>query len=226
MYSFVRVAFAASLALGVCVQVGHGQAAQTRTLAGDSQPVTLSAQIEVQSRGSHDYHVVQPGETLHSGDQLRVWVEVDRPAYVRVAVGSKGGVPTTLFPLPGASKEAATIAPRVQTAIPTGGATFELDEEIGEESVEIVASTRPLDGDAGASGAVAGKPAGQPTLVALSEPASEPPPPPPPPYPPTISERRITAKGSSRLRVQSNREGVAVARFRFWHAAAANAQPR
>uniref|UniRef100_UPI003298B4D5 DUF4384 domain-containing protein n=1 Tax=Salmonella enterica TaxID=28901 RepID=UPI003298B4D5 len=71
-------------------------------------------------------------ETLHSGDRIRLRVEVDRRAYVRVVQLDKRGGQTLLFPLPSA-EEAALLEAGVQTTIPSGGAMFELDDEAGEE---------------------------------------------------------------------------------------------
>jgi hypothetical protein len=78
------------------------------------------------------------GERMHSGDRLTMTLTVDRPAYGYVLQFFPDGTSTVLFP-----RDAEDNRITGTMAVPPSGA-FELDDVVGEETVYVVVSTRPL----------------------------------------------------------------------------------
>ncbi len=81
---------------------------------------------------------IAAGDSLRSGDRMTMTISVDRPAYAYVLQFFPDGTATVLFPQP---NEDNRITGSMQ--VPPSGA-FELDDVLGEETVYVVASTRPL----------------------------------------------------------------------------------
>ncbi|MCX4243553.1 DUF4384 domain-containing protein [Paraliomyxa miuraensis] len=106
-----------------------------------AERLSLQYRLEARSGGGPAF-VHHDGGSLRSGDEFRVVVRSDREAYVYILLMSSQGVPSQLFPL--AEMGLSNPLPAgVEVAIPNDG-TFALDASPGEESLQILASTRPL----------------------------------------------------------------------------------
>lgn len=240
----LRRALSAALSLALCtVPVRSLWSASTketpRGAATESRPVLLTVQIDVQPSGSSSRRPLRPGETLHTGDQIALRLEVDQKAYVRVLQLSPSGKGVLLFPPAPARSEDGLIEPGVQRVIPSQDQMFELAEGAGPESLLIAASRTPLplsdpelDQRLVAEAPVVPAPPrlpppAPPSVVPVQQqppppPPPSPPPPPPPPYPLEPGERdpRLIATGKPHLfKVRSARYGVALLRFEFKHEA-------
>lgn len=99
-------------------------------------PITLTFQMFAEEGSNR--RAFSAGQTLRSGDRLSLAIAVDRPAFVYVLQFFPDGSATVLFPR-GAEDNRITGTTRV----PPSGA-FELDDVVGEETLYVVASTRPL----------------------------------------------------------------------------------
>ncbi|HUQ07395.1 MAG TPA: DUF4384 domain-containing protein [Kofleriaceae bacterium] len=106
----------------------------TAAPADDAVSVTFQA-FAAEGAGRR---ALAPGETLRSGDQVTMELTVDRAAYAYVLQFFADGSATVLFPH-AAEDNRVSGTTRVP---PTGW--FQLDDTVGEETVYVVASTRPL----------------------------------------------------------------------------------
>ena len=103
--------------------------------------LSLSYRLEASHAGG-PAKVHRDGAPLQSGDQFRVVVQTNQPAYVYILLMSSQGEPSQLFPL--AQMGLHNPLPADQpVAIPNDG-TFDLDAHPGEESLQILASPTPL----------------------------------------------------------------------------------
>lgn len=108
-------------------------------LAGDRLSLRYALEID-DGKGSHRTHA--DGAVLHSGDSFRVQVHPSHSAYVYILLISSTGEASQLFPLPEMGLRN-PLAADSDAAIPNDG-TFDLDAVTGEESLQILASTKPL----------------------------------------------------------------------------------
>jgi len=113
---------------------GSGSGSQTATTPDG--PVTLSFQMFATAAGGR--RPIAAGDSLRSGDRMTMTLTVDRPAYGYVLQFFPDGTATVLFPQ---GNEDNRITGSMQ--VPPSGA-FELDDVLGEETVYVVASMRPL----------------------------------------------------------------------------------
>ncbi len=106
-----------------------------------AERLSLQYRLEASSGGGATF-VHRDGDPLRSGDEFRVVVRSDRPAYVYILLMSSQGVPSQLFPMPEMGLRN-PIQAGGEVSIPDDG-TFALDANPGEESLQILASSRPL----------------------------------------------------------------------------------
>ncbi len=156
-------------------------------------------------------HRCSPGDTLHSGDRVELFVEVDAPAYVFVLQAFPDGSSTVLFPPAGELQ----LRPSAPVRVPPSGQWFQLDEVTGTENLVVVASVRPLgQADRNAQLAVAQtrKPRPPPRASAHHKPA------PPPAL--GLKSRGLYVVGTDERKTvsaHSDDAGVAIFRFAFQH---------
>lgn len=84
------------------------------------------------------------GAPLHSGDELRFRVRTNLPAYVYVLLLASQGTPEQLFPS-AAMGTKNPLAAEVIVAIPPAQiGVFTLDQTVGREHLQLIASERPI----------------------------------------------------------------------------------
>lgn len=106
-----------------------------------AQRLSLRYALQAIPAGGQPYNHVD-GSPLRSGDAFRVVVEANQPAHVYILLMSSQGEPSVLFPMPEMGLRN-PIPGGEMVAIPDDG-TFELDAVAGEESLQILASAKPL----------------------------------------------------------------------------------
>ena len=102
------------------------------------EPIEVSFRVEAIVDG--EKRSVRFGDALRTGDQVALFVEVDRPAYVYVVQFFPDGSSAALFPQEGDVKVPAGRS----TRIPPTGQSFQLDAVTGQENIYVVAAARPL----------------------------------------------------------------------------------
>lgn len=200
--------------------------AQSRSVGSPSPSVVeaedevtlLAVQAEVQPAGSTVTHSLGSGESLRSGDRIALKVQVDHPVYVTVVVREPSGEVAIVYPQHGLLR----VLPGAVRIIPEEGNALELDEQLGEESLFVIASKLPLPHDAKEiyQRVIAAKATDKPLSLANSESSS--PPDKPPPMPIRTTDRGIRLICAQKVGTQcvkSNAAGVAVARLAFSHTA-------
>ncbi len=116
--------------------------AQSR-VGGTGAGQTGIVKVQVLRQTDQGPSAVTNGATLHSGDRLRLIVEVPLPAFLYVVQQNANNALVMLLPAPGAAP--VSIQPGSPTRLPTEAQWFVLDEEVGEETLYLIATTRPLD---------------------------------------------------------------------------------
>ena len=103
----------------------------------------LAYRLEARSPGGA-FRVHTSGEVLHSGDELRLAATVSQPAHLYVLLLSSNGTGDVLFP--NTAFQSSNPAPAgTEVLIPPAAlGVFALDNVTGEESIQIIASARPL----------------------------------------------------------------------------------
>ncbi len=102
-----------------------------------------SLQIIAQPRSGANERQIQAGDTLVTGDGVRIRVGTQHRAYVYVvAVGSSGSA-VLLQPFSGRTQDA-LMAARMRRSIPSGSAVMPLDRHVGNETIIAVATLTPL----------------------------------------------------------------------------------
>jgi len=94
--------------------------------------------VQAASRGAR--RPIGPGEALHSGDRIEMYLEVDQPAYVYVVQFFPDHSSAVLFPPEGDLR----LRPGAPHRIPARGQSFQLDDATGEENIYVVAAGKPL----------------------------------------------------------------------------------
>ena len=201
-------------------------AAQGRSALGPSpsaveaedEVTLLAVQAEVQPVGSAVTHSLGSGERLHSGDRIALKVQVDHPVYVTVLVREPSGEVAVVYPQHGPLR----VFPGAARIIPEEGKALELDEQVGEESLFVIASKLPLPQEAKDiyQRVIAAKATDKPQSLANSESSS--PPDKPPPMPIRTTDRGIRLICAQKVGTQcvkSNAAGIAVAKLAFSHSA-------
>jgi hypothetical protein len=180
--------------------------------------------VEAWTRG--EIHILDPGETLYSGDRLALRVEVDQPAYVYALYADSKGQVNQIFPRQGHVR----IDPGRPYRIPPVGQWLKLDSEAGQENLFVVAQTEPMSAEQ-----VAGRvreelrqapppPRKKRRPVRLKAPAEERPAPPAIPGALSMTTRGLDQQGTVRgLAIEQGTEArlekarAALIRFSFQH---------
>ena len=105
--------------------------------------LTLSYRVLAKPASGGDYHVVTPGEQLHTDDRLAFEVMVSEKAHVFLSQRPRGKSLAVLFPNAGIDITN-PLPPNTWTRIPSGTRSFRLnDKDIGIETVFFIASRVP-----------------------------------------------------------------------------------
>ncbi len=131
---------------------------------------TLAAQLTVQAKDTpgDTPRILKDGDTLHTGAQVVVGVDVSQPAYVYVFQYHQDQELDVLFPNPAISRLTNPLPAEKTVRIPPGGQVFTLnDEDLGAERIYIAASLRPLDDLQAALQGESGQPGSAPVEQAM-----------------------------------------------------------
>jgi len=93
--------------------------------------------------GGDDYREVAPDSVFHSGDRIRVAVEVNDPGYLYIAMRGASGTWKILFPTADIDGGNNRVESGRQYTIPSAPGRFAFDQQPGEEQLFIVLSRRP-----------------------------------------------------------------------------------
>jgi hypothetical protein len=93
--------------------------------------------------GDGDYREVAPDTVFHSGDRIRVAVEVNDPGYLYIAMKGASGTWSVLFPTAGIDEGSNRVDSGRQFTIPPAPGRFAFDQQAGEERLFIVLSRQP-----------------------------------------------------------------------------------
>lgn len=106
----------------------------------------LSLEVEAQVGEQLSTRNILPGDTLHSGDGVALYITLDRAAYVYVVNYSPTEWSTLHFPSSDLSMDQ-IIQAQATLRVPSGGSQYRLrlDEKIGVETFIVVASLKPID---------------------------------------------------------------------------------
>jgi hypothetical protein len=104
----------------------------------DGKPVDVNLQVEARIDGKTS--MVLSGQTLHSGDEIALYVSVTEPAYLYLALASADGDRNLLFP----AAEPELVGPGSLRRVPAEGKWFRLDKDTGNEDIFAYASRKPL----------------------------------------------------------------------------------
>jgi hypothetical protein len=117
-----------------------------RAVVPDEARTELGMEMSVlaQRPGESSMTPLGAGASLATGSRVAFVVQVTRPAYVYLFQKSSSGAVTVLFPDPRIPTQN-PLAPQTSLRIPQGAASFKLDDnDIGSESVYVVASLNPV----------------------------------------------------------------------------------
>jgi hypothetical protein len=156
--------------------------------AAPGDPVTLTTSMRA-TRGTKKFAVLD-GDTLKTGDEIEMFVQVNQPAYVYVVQFFADGTSAVLFPQecpPDGAKRPANgcgdilAKPGVDLRVPEAGDFFALDENRGNEHVYFLASREPIaKADKTISGVITNIRRTASEGAQPAAPARKDPPPPPP----------------------------------------------
>lgn len=133
------LALAASLASLVCpVPVASAVARK------DARSFELGLRVQARTPGVTGFRWLRNGEQLHPRDEVSLYVELDRDAYVYVLVGDEKGSSELLFP---AAERGAAVLVKAHSRqrLPDDEHVFTFDAPDKESLLQVVASRRPLD---------------------------------------------------------------------------------
>lgn len=169
-------------------------------------PAAIEVALQVDAVvGPGQRRALLPGEKLRSGDSFTLTVTANRRAHVYVAHVSGKGETALLYPASGGRD--VMVSPGEPVVLPGGDKSFHLDDQIGTESLLVLAADHPLVG------------AEKDSYLQRAE--QQPLPPAPPPPPPIDSPARPgELKAESRpkvVRSQARHGGVALLRFPIRH---------
>ncbi len=108
-------------------------------------PVSLKATIVGRRKSGEEMIdlVVGPGATLKSGDSLRIFFETNQDCYVYILMYDSTGHASRVFPDPRISLDNHVKA-QAEYHVPTGDDWFWLDNNLGQETIYVVASKEPM----------------------------------------------------------------------------------
>ncbi|MBA2538037.1 MAG: DUF4384 domain-containing protein [Deltaproteobacteria bacterium] len=234
------------LAVVLVIGCGGNPAADPKSPTQPTQPTqpTEAAQpgaLELTFRAvGEGEKAVAMGSTLKSGERIALSMTLTRPAHVYVLQFFPDGTAAVLFPGPGEEKPISGLQ-----RIPATG-WFELDQNVGDENVYVVASVEPLaQADASVKRTVdvvrtSGKAPDAPAAVEPVSPVVTEPPKPGPVVVPKPTPVRVQAVGAGRpppggaslksrglnrvqddnlIKLTADAQGLAVFRFWFHHTA-------
>jgi hypothetical protein len=121
--------------------VSSGGAQIIRT-AYTAKPLGLRYSI-LRNNGGDDYREVAPDTIFHSGDRIRVAVEVNDAGYLYIAMKGASGTWKILFPTAEVAGGNNRVESGQQYTIPSAPGRFAFDQQPGEEQLFIVLSRRP-----------------------------------------------------------------------------------
>ena len=121
------------------VSAGGAQIIRT-TYTG--KPLGLRYSI-LRNNGGDDYREVAPDTVFHSGDRIRVAVEVNDAGYLYIAMKGASGTWKILFPTAEVAGGNNHVESGQQYTIPSAPGRFAFDQQPGEEQLFIVLSRRP-----------------------------------------------------------------------------------
>jgi hypothetical protein len=131
------------LAITLLVTAACGSSAPSPT---NPEPTTteeprgpVSVRFHMFSEDGSGRRAIVPNQTLRSGERIAMELAVDRPVYGYVLQFFPDGSATLLFPQDGEDNR----LDGTRRVPPSGW--FELDDALGEETVYVVAATRPLE---------------------------------------------------------------------------------
>lgn len=135
---FAPLAAALSLSCGASTPTTASSASSAaNTTAASEAP--LEVRVSGTVKGSYA-GAVGGAKVLKAGDEIVLGVRASRDAFVSVAYcDGRGGL--SLFP----DKGALVAHAGTDLRVPTGDASFTLDETVGPEAIYVVVSTKPLD---------------------------------------------------------------------------------
>jgi len=111
--------------------------------AGYSEkPLGLRYSI-LRNNGDGDYLEVAPDTVFHSGDRIRVAVEVNDPGYLYIAMKGASGTWRVLFPSADIAGGNNRVDSGRQFTIPSPPGRFAFDQQPGEERIFIVLARQP-----------------------------------------------------------------------------------
>lgn len=93
--------------------------------------------------GDDDYVEVDPEHTFHSGDKIRLRVQVNDAGYLYVVMQGTSGAWRVMFPAPEIDSGSNRVVPNRQYDLPGRTRVF-FDEQAGTEKLFIVLSRQPL----------------------------------------------------------------------------------
>ncbi|MGC4055071.1 MAG: DUF4384 domain-containing protein [Paludibaculum sp.] len=93
--------------------------------------------------GDDDYVEVDPEHTFHSGDKIRLRVQVNDPGYLYVVMQGTSGTWRVMFPAPEIDSGSNRVVPNRQYDVP-GRTRVVFDEQSGTEKLFVILSRQPL----------------------------------------------------------------------------------
>ncbi len=124
-------------------QAEAGGSAQGSATKAEASGLVLSYRVLSKSPTATDFHVIKPGEQLHTDDRLAFEVMTSEQAHVFLSQRPKGKSLALLFPNAGIDVTN-PLPPNTWTRIPSGTRSFRLnDKDVGMETVFFVASRTP-----------------------------------------------------------------------------------
>lgn len=182
----------------------------------EEKALRLSVSVDVHPKGAAGQRPFKTGEQLAAGDRLALRTVVDRNAYVfLMEEGATGGL-TAVVPAD-AKSGGLPLGAGIQTILPSQGLALEVDSVPGQDSILVLASTRPLTAQEAQSYGRLASTMKERGVAFRDAPAA--PPPPPPPHPAKSTERKPPCNGEVQILPISGERGAAVtvARFCFQH---------
>ncbi|MBI4848906.1 MAG: CHAT domain-containing protein [Nitrospirae bacterium] len=119
----------------------------------ESQPVTNTMPLELsmniigqreEDDGSVSEVIIREGGILHSYDNFQLHFNVNKEAYVYILIYDSNSEASQLFPDPKIQLSNKIVSGK-DYSVPSEGQWFWLDENVGTETIYVLASERPLD---------------------------------------------------------------------------------
>lgn len=110
--------------------------------ARNAQAPQVSFQVRSQARGTEEWQPLSAEDVVHSGDRLALSVETTLPVFLYVARAAADRPFVVLYPKDPA--QASRLQPQKQYVVPSEAQGLELDTQVGEEILYLLASTAQL----------------------------------------------------------------------------------